>query len=555
MRPVVNVVEEPIAEDEVGHRLFLLNPGDEAAFADTPLDFVFGQADRAGRMAWLCASHAEADQLETILRARQLPPYRLRSGGDDAILDQWAGDPRGHLVTAGRYDGLDLAGDICRLVVLPSVPAASTEFERFVMAYLGDAAFMRHRAGQRITQALGRANRRPGDWAMYVGLAPNFGTLLAQSAVRQAIPADVRPVIDAALGRLEGGWLGARNEAREFWDSAGTAGHNTGPQDGTRGRIRPGRTRSATTAGSARDEVEAVTGLWLGDPRTAEEAAGRAATTLAAAGEIEHAAFWRYVQAQARYSQGGVGAASGAIDSLRTATESGARTSWFLRLRRVIAQLRGEQAVGVEDQPWMAWDEWVAEAGAAGVRRAVDRCRAGFDGTHDQQAEALELLGRMSGVVADRPPGQSVTDTTWTWVRGRRIERRLWEVKTGEAEAVPRSWIDQVLGQIAEARPSDHKHVIGCVLTHLTAVEGEASRAGKELICLVHKDAVVALADQLGDRFIQYADRFGSGTAAERGAAREAIEPRMPGGDWMTSLLGPSGGQIVRRIQVLSLFE
>jgi hypothetical protein len=31
-------------------------------------------------------------------------------------------------VTAGRYDGLDLAGDICRLVVISSVPQASSEF-------------------------------------------------------------------------------------------------------------------------------------------------------------------------------------------------------------------------------------------------------------------------------------------------------------------------------------------------------------------------------------------------------------------------------------------
>jgi trk system potassium uptake protein TrkA len=43
-------------------------------------------------------------------------------------------------------------------------------------------------------QALGRANRRAGDWAVYAGLAPGFGTLLAQSAVQAAIPADSKVV-------------------------------------------------------------------------------------------------------------------------------------------------------------------------------------------------------------------------------------------------------------------------------------------------------------------------------------------------------------------------
>ena len=191
---MVNVLEDPVAENEVGRRLFLLNPGDEAQLDDTPVAFVLAQLDRTGRAAWLCSSHAEADQVEMLLADEKRATYRLRGGGDDGALERWSADPRGQLVTAGRFDGLDLAGDLSRLVVLPGVPAASTEFERFVMAYLGDATFMRHRVGQRVTQALGRANRRDGDWAMYLGLTPGFGTVLAQSAVRQAIPIDVRPV-------------------------------------------------------------------------------------------------------------------------------------------------------------------------------------------------------------------------------------------------------------------------------------------------------------------------------------------------------------------------
>ena len=206
---VVNVLEDPVAENEVGRRLFLLNPGDEAQLDDTPVAFVLAQLDRTGRAAWLCSSHAEADQVEMLLADEKRATYRLRGGGDDGALERWSADPRGQLVTAGRFDGLDLAGDLCRLVVLPGVPAASTEFERFVMAYLGDATFMRHRVGQRVTQALGRANRRDGDWAMYLGLTPGFGTVLAQSAVRQAIPIDVRPVLDHALARLDGGWARA----------------------------------------------------------------------------------------------------------------------------------------------------------------------------------------------------------------------------------------------------------------------------------------------------------------------------------------------------------
>jgi hypothetical protein len=551
--PVVNVLDEPVAEDQVGQRLFLLNPGDDAALTDTPVEFALAQAKRSGRAAWLCASHAEADQVQVLLADRGVSTYRLRGGGDDGALDHWAADVSGHLVTAGRYDGLDLAGDLCRLVILPSVPAASTEFERFVMAYLADATFMRHRVGQRVTQALGRANRRAGDWAMYLGLSPGFGTLLAQSAVRQAIPADVRPVVDAALARLQSGWLGAHQEARDFWDKSGVLQvftNTTTPAS----RVRPGRTRPAATAGSAADEVTAVTRLWLGDPIAAGEAAGRAAAALENAGEVEHAAFWRYVQGQTHYEEGVSGSTGRAIDALRAATQTGAATAWFVRLGRVLAELRGEQATHLDDQPWTTWDEWIAESGVAGVRRAVTRCRNAMTGTHDERAEALEILGRMAGVSAHRPSGQSVTDTVWNWAGPRRVERRLWEVKTGDPSAIPRDWVDQALGQIAEARPTARLKVVGCLLTHVTAIQDEAARAARDAICLVHVEAASNLADLLGDRLLDYASRSGEGSAAERGAAREAVEPRMPTGPWLAELLGPSKGDLVTRDDVIGRF-
>jgi hypothetical protein len=551
--PVVSVLDEAVAEDRVGQRIFILNPGDDQPLDEAPLAFALAQASISGRAAWLCASNAEADQVQELLTNRNISTYRLRSGGDDGAFDNWAADTRGHLVTAGRFDGLDLAGDLCRLVILPSVPAASTEFERFVMAYLADATFMRHRVGQRVTQALGRANRRAGDWAMYLGLSPGFGTLLAQSAVRQAIPAGVRPVVDDALRRLETGWLGAYQEARNFWDSGGQVPDGDEATHSS-ARVRPGRTRPAATAGSAPDEVTAVTRLWLGDPTTASEAAARAAGTLGNAGEVEHAAFWHYVQAQANYEEGVAGSVGRAIDALRAATQTGAATAWFGRLSRVLAELRGDQATHFDDQPWTTWDEWIAESGKAGVRRAVERCRSGLVGTHDQQAESLELLGRMAGVSAHRPSGQSVTDCIWSWAGRRRVETRLWEVKTGEPNAVPRDWIDQALGQVADSHPSTHRRVVGCVMSNVSEVADEAASAARDAVCLVPGEVVVALADLLGDRLIDYAERSGEGSAAERGAAREAVERRMPPSPWLSELFAPSQGKSLTRNDVLSRF-
>ncbi len=549
IQPVVNVLQDSVTPDEVGRRLLLLNPQDDEPLDDVPFGFALSQANRAGRTAWLCASHAEADEIERLLSERQLHSYRLRGGGDDGALERWSRDAAGHLVTAGRYDGLDLAGDLCRLVVLPSVPAASTEFERFAMAYLGDATFMRHRVGQRFTQALGRANRQEGDWAMYLGLAPGFGTLLAQTGVQTAIPRDVRPTVNQAFSRLTGDWSASRSAAEQFWATQGASVPE--PIAPESPRLRPGRTRAAATADSAVDEVAAVTRLWQGDPQGAAEAAARAASKLHAAGEVEHAAFWRYVEAQAHFEAHSTGQA---IDALRTATDGGAATGWFVRLRRVLGELRGQQAIQTAEQPWEVWDEWLRESGCEGVRRAITRCQSAIEGSHDEQAEALQILGRIAGTVSHRPRGQAVTDAIWNWPCARRIERRLWEVKTGAPDRLPRDWVNQALGQIAQEAASSRVHVVGCIVTSLVDVEEEAALAARETLCLVHVDALCALLDHLGPRLQTYADHWGSGTAAERGHAREEVESQLPVGSWLADLFGPSGGRLVRREDVMAYF-
>lgn len=141
--------------------------------------------------------------------------FRLRAG-DDSAVERWRDAPCAQLVTAGRFDGLDFPDDVCRLVIIPSVPAASSEFERFTVAYLGDAAYMRHRVGQRVTQAP-RANRTAGDSALYVGLDPAFGGALAESAVRASLGSDVQADVRTALELHGGGWEPVEVAAAEFW--------------------------------------------------------------------------------------------------------------------------------------------------------------------------------------------------------------------------------------------------------------------------------------------------------------------------------------------------
>jgi len=51
--------------------------------------------------------------------------------------------------------------------------------------------------------------------------------------------------------------------------------------------------------------VSAATDLWVGDHPEAARRAKEASDLLATAGETEHAAFWRYVEAHAHFDRGG----------------------------------------------------------------------------------------------------------------------------------------------------------------------------------------------------------------------------------------------------------
>lgn len=555
---------EPLPPSATGERLLMLNPSAEQSFDQNVLSWALTQSQAAGgRAAWLCASHAEADTLQEILNTHGQQVFRLRPG-DDSKVDAWSKAANGHLITAGRYDGLDLAGDVCKLVIITTVPQASSEFERFVVAYLGDAGFMRHRVGQRVTQALGRANRDATDRSLYLGLDPTFAQMLADPAVRKSIPADTEPTIRAALEIYDQGWDGTLGACAAFWQPATNTQTPVEPADaaGPRRKARPGRnTGGRGDVSSADAEVSAATDLWLGDHARAAKKAREAATQLAAAGETEHAAFWRYVEAHAYFDRGRPQDLAAARQALDDATANGPRTTWFRRLARTVADLEGyEQTADDTDRFFLAWDEWRRETGAR-LDRVLSTGRTLLTGSHDEQCEGLKLLARLVGASGERPSKieQSATDCRWTWSTVKRAERRVWEVKTvpkGAPKPLIRSDVNQLLGQIeVETRRSANTRVYGCLLTPASTTNNDAAEAAYDKVVLVNHSAAVRLYDMLVDRLRQYDALCGDGNAEARGEARTRIEALLPQEDgWLGKLIKPSRGNLITTDDVAAIF-
>ena len=211
-----------------------------------------------------------------------------------------------------------------------------------------------------------------------------------------------------------------------------------------------------------------MTRLWLGDHEGAASAAGQAADLLEAAGETEHSAFWRYVQAHAYYERIGGPDTVAARRCVEQAIAAAPNTAWFVRLRRTAEALAGRPASPAgHDALFLAWDDWIREAGPR-LGAGIAQHRAWLRGTHDQRAEALVILARLCGATASRPAGSSATDALWEWADLRKGHRRVWEVKTGTPDAVARDWVNQVLGQIMEERQRHPRAITSaCLLTDI----------------------------------------------------------------------------------------
>jgi hypothetical protein len=72
------------------------------------------------------------------------------------------------LLLANRYDGIDLPGTDCRMLVVYGRPTGATLLERYYMDRLGATSVLRDRIRTRVTQAVGRCTRDEGDFAVVV---------------------------------------------------------------------------------------------------------------------------------------------------------------------------------------------------------------------------------------------------------------------------------------------------------------------------------------------------------------------------------------------------
>lgn len=544
-RPVELIPVDANEGQPLGRRMIVLNERPDADHAGIAVSAALGVSPKS---LWLTRSHHAAESYRTSFDETGRTPVWLL-GRENTEVAIFADAVSGHLISAGRYDGIDLPGDKCRLVVITDLPRAVDLQEAFLSEQLRDASFLLERLNARILQALGRANRSPDDFAVYVLADPRFAGHLRRDANRASLPGRVNAEIDIAQDLARADTSDVADQVTTFLHRDFSAYDIHVTEAEAVGLPQPPQ-RSAVSAAS---EVEGWRRMRVENFVGAAESFAEWAAACQVAGLREQAAFALTCQARASLLAGRDGDAAAearARELIRQAIGAGGiRSTWFNGLRASIASdaaagagfvAESDEAV---DQMLTTFDLRATADG--GHRPKFERLRArvaGYlaTGSHAEFQEGLEELGRLLGFQAIRPRGSGATDARWSWTEGGQRQMLVLEAKVEHVEhnALAVGDVDQTSGQLTAARNEHGPRGVVCraaIVSHLQPDATASGRLGE--VVLISKDATVALWERAAGLYARYLNAWHPDDPAARRQAIADVEGQLPRARWLSETL------------------
>jgi replicative superfamily II helicase len=122
------------------------------------------------------------------------------------------GNSYGPLVLANRYDGIDLAGNACRLLVMDGLPQGTSDYDMYRMNVVADSA-VNSLLAQRIEQGIGRGTRGGADYCAvilmgsrlvgWIGRKNNLDQLTASTRVQLKMGQEISEAVTKSTEVLQ----------------------------------------------------------------------------------------------------------------------------------------------------------------------------------------------------------------------------------------------------------------------------------------------------------------------------------------------------------------
>lgn len=407
-----------------GRRLFVFP---DAAFReDTYLPWIQEKIEDFERALVLCRDYGTLSGIYGKFEDLDAPMFVAdRTASLSRQLERFRDSDEGVLVAASRFDGIDLPGDDCRLIVMVGNPDAINLQERFQISRLGLVESLEDRITTRFTQAAGRCTRSDEDYAVVVPISDELLDFCTSpdrlSSLHPEMAAEVQFGIDESVAdetedldeRIE-----VFMEQGDAWDEVET-------------HLRQEREEISEELTEYRgvphgpEEVEFTYALWTGDREDAAHLAKTIADETTDQDLRLYRAWWSYLAgvvhlelSRGRDDGEGLEIAKGYLEQAHPA--AGLR-EWYGGLTDVLEATGGETELE-ESHPADAGmvetvQDVLRELGlsspkfedhvAANEGRLKDTDSVAFE-------QGLEALGRYCGWEAQRHTGEGEPDVTWT---------------------------------------------------------------------------------------------------------------------------------------------
>jgi hypothetical protein len=336
--------------------------------------------------------------------------------------------PQAVALVANRYDGIDLADDECRLLIVEDMPRSTNLQEQFIAERMGAMALLAERTSNRMVQAFGRCTRSDLDYALVVVRGNTLAGRLMKKENREVLNPELQAELFFGLQQSADTTIG---EFLEYADAFWKQGKEWNSVNSEIVTLRKDATRATPPWASdlrstVRSEVLYGEALWRSD---FEAAVGHARDVLNAltAPELRgYRALWQYLGGVAAWHADRAGVQNAdeiARSFFREAAAGAAAVHWLRGLARIVTSPDHHQGSVSLPAEWAEKQveriEAVLEAlgGRTHDRKYAAEEREILRGLEETDAATFEAtqvrLGRLLGYEAGNKETDGAPDPWW----------------------------------------------------------------------------------------------------------------------------------------------
>ncbi|MER2079370.1 DEAD/DEAH box helicase [Psychrobacillus psychrotolerans] len=423
-QPDIHRIKAPEGWDKhgVGRRLFFF-PGTSLTESDSE-KLVSKLIEESSRTLILVPDDRSAGRLKERISTE---PSNTIFGANDIELskDVFTSTDKAVAILANRYDGINLAGDDCRLEIMQGLPAATNLHERFLESRMSAALLLKDRIRTRIVQAIGRCTRSATDYSAVCVMGDELQDRLLQ---RQNIQL-YHPELQAELkfGYEESKGADGVNDFLEMYRTF--LKQDSDEWRGADAQIVARREDSIQTPDPTMDILQKVvseelkyqTAMWVGDYQRALEYANNVASQLTGDNLKGYRGFWYYLAGSAAWLVAQRDSSFYNISRARYSQAANCTLSvtWFKNLVSESAGLDPE----IEENRHMSFlierlENELNKMGTSSERKFNERVTNILTGLEDNSngikfEQAHEDLGRLIGYIVGNTEENAGPDPWW----------------------------------------------------------------------------------------------------------------------------------------------